>query len=69
MSHHTITKEELNAYLSSKVWDMAASSVGNGSQKFLYVSNDGAYRVTDQGTECYAGSDMDAAIKAYNDAQ
>lgn len=69
MARHTITVEELTAYLDTESWHIAASSAGNGARKMLETSNKGLFRVTDHREVKYIGNDRAAAVAAYNAAR
>lgn len=69
MPRHTITVEEVDAWVNAEAWHLAASSSGKGSNKFLEMSNAGIFRVRDHDDIKYIGGDKNAAVKAYNDAE
>ena len=68
MSRHTITEEELDAWLDRDFWQRAASSHGRGTSKIFEMNASGVFRVTDHSKVVYHGLDKKAAIAAYNAA-
>lgn len=68
MIHHTVTEAELDEWRKDH-WVQFAASLGQDSKKFLEVSLDGIYRVTDHGTVLYIGSVKASAIAEYNNAR
>lgn len=67
MSRHTIKTAELLDWLPTH-WTQYAASFGEQSNKTFAFSFTDQYRVTDKGVVIYAGKDMSAAVKAYNEA-
>ena len=68
MSRHTITFEEMSAYINQEIWSMAACSSSVRSHKRLEASTKGMFRVTDGPEIKYQGPSLGAAVDAYNDA-
>lgn len=66
---HTVTVKELTDWIKTEAWHNAASSHGNGSHKIISMSNSGEFRVTDHDNITYSGTDMSAAVDAYNAAR
>lgn len=66
---HTITFEEMTAYLNQESWVMAACSSSAKSHKRIDASNKGMFRVKDGDEITYEGPSLGAAVDAYNAAQ
>lgn len=69
--HHTITENELNAFVEEQrqKWVRFAGSFGDGSDKALefMLTNAGPfYRVSDHGRGIYIGALKETAIREYN---
>lgn len=64
---HTITEDELMAYVRRERWDVFASS--SREPKALEVSMIGSgFRVTVGDTEVYRGQNASDAVRSYNEA-
>ena len=71
MKRHTITLADLDEWLRTPQWRRFASSFSSGSNKGLEVDASPTgriFRVFDHGETKFLGTDMAAAIAAYNDA-
>jgi hypothetical protein len=68
MPRHTVTFEEMSAYINQEVWSMVACSSSARSRKRLEASTKGTFRVTDGDEIKYQGMSLGAAVDAYNDA-
>lgn len=68
MATHTLSIEDLTAWLNEPRWELYASSGGYGFYKRLEIGNGGSFRVIDRSTVTYHGDDMQKAVQAYNEA-
>ena len=64
---HTITPDELIAYLERERWERYASSATPLSTKWIEISNKGKFRVMVDGSISYCGHSLMAAVCAYNE--
>lgn len=68
---HTITQNELDEWMRRPQWQTFARSFSNVSRKSLEIDGStgpAVFRVTDHEEIKFIGTDMTAAIAAYNDA-
>ena len=65
---HKISKSAVQSWLASRTLSFASSSGAGGSTKDFSVRLAGGFVVSAAGEPVYDGTDLDKAIKAYNEA-
>lgn len=67
MSVHTISRDDLLAYLEEERWVPYASSASENGAKSLHFSTRRQFRVTVGGRVIYIGQSVTDAVNAYNE--